>query len=740
MEAAIREKSIAIGLMKSNDYMKARNKLLDARNTWSGLENINELITVCDIMCTAQFQLPGSGIDWYWILQTTRTVDESVIDYKYTNLIRVLGPIKGKFPGVDSALELIKQAYDVLSDRQKRQEFDLKRTASWGPCGGNVEPLNIAYPKEMEATSQSSSGSKRIVSQCSDKSNIICSAGAQPLKTVRSASEGDGEVVAENQALVNRVVANTCSQEASPDSAFTKAGFNNVAKCLVSSFGIPSSSMVHKEPTLEFYDFANNRKAEVFAIGQIWAAYDQEKMPRNYARINSIEKMHNKETNSTDVTLYVRWLKPAPLNIDEKKWHEAGLPICCGYFMQEKFNIDKCNRMVGGSPVFSHFISSFKDLTNDLFELYPQEGEVWAVYKDWKPFNWCNDPKTRKGCQFQLVEILTGYSKQPGVKVASLVKVAGFTSIFRRQEIQGSDFSYQITAPKSFIFSHNIPAYRFAGEKRGLFPGMVFELDPLSIPEDVVVETVAAKPPLEGRSSDASRTKHPIPISPPISSGPKPKWPEEAFSSGQIWAIYDDGPDAMPRRYVIVHGVNSGGEVSVTYLKPHPKLEDEMKWVEQNLPVACGSFRTGGVTLNLQVSRFSHLMKCDDSSSNSNKYLHKIYPREGEIWAMYKNWNSKWNHSNLINCQYRYVEILSSCSEDVEMRVASLVEVNGRKTFFHRQLYDDRFELTRTVSMKELLSFSHQVPAFTVPGIENHGIPADSWHLEPDALPAIPAN
>lgn len=315
MEAAIREKSIAIGLMKSNDYMKARNKLLDARNTCSGLENINELITVCDIMCTAQFQLPGSGIDWYWILQTTRTVDESVIDYKYTNLIRVLGPIKGKFPGVESALELIKQAYDVLSDRQKRQEFDLKRTASWGPCGGNAEPLNIEYPKESEATSQSSSGSKRIVSECSDKSNVLCSAGAQPLKRVRSAGEGDGEVVAENQALVNRVVANTCSQEASLDSAFTKARFNNVGKC---SFGSPSSSMVHKEPTLEFYDFANNRKAEVHAIGQIWAAYDQEKMPRNYARINSIEKIYNKETNSTDVTLYVRWLKPAPLNIDEK--------------------------------------------------------------------------------------------------------------------------------------------------------------------------------------------------------------------------------------------------------------------------------------------------------------------------------------------------------------------------------------------------------------------------------------
>ncbi|KAI3927335.1 hypothetical protein MKX01_027566 [Papaver californicum] len=726
MEAAIREKSIAIGLMKSNDYMGARNKLLDPRNTSPGLQNINELITVSDIMCTAQFQLPGSGIDWYWILQTTKTVDDSVIDFKYTNLITFLEPIKGKFPGVESAIELINKAYDVLLDRQKRQEFDAKRSASWGPCGA-VEPLDKAYPKETEATSQSSSGPKRTVSECSGKSNLICSGREQPLKRVRSASEDDCKVIAENQALINRVVANTCSQQASPDSAFTKARFNKVEKCLLSSFGSPSSSrkaMVHKEPTLEFYDFANNRRADVFAIGHIWAAYDQEKMPRNYARINSIENIYNKETNSKEITLY-EWLRPAPLNVDEKKWHEAGLPICCGYFMQEKFNIDKCNMMVGGRPVFSHF-----------------KGKYGHCIKDWKPFDWCNDPKTRKGCKFQLVEILTGYSKQAGVKVAPLVKVAGFTRIFRRQEIQGSDFSYQISAPKSFIFSHNIPAFRFAGEKRGSFSGMVFELDPFSIPEDVVVETIAAKLPLEGRSSDASGTKHPISRSPPISSGPKPttlkpKWPAEAFSSGQIWAIYD-GPDAITRRYVIVHGVNSGGEVCVTFLEPQPKLVDEMNWVEQSLPLPCGSFRTGGVTLNLEVSRFSHLMKCD-SSSNRNRYIHRIYPKEGEIWAMYKNWNSKWNRSNLINCQYRFVEILSGCSEEAEMRIASLVEVNGRKTFFHRQLYDG-FELTRTVSIKELLSFSHQVPAFTVPGIENHGIPDGSWHLEPDALPAISAN
>ncbi|MCL7044582.1 hypothetical protein MKW94_019350 [Papaver nudicaule] len=727
MEEAIRQKSIAIGLMESKDYMGARNKLIDAKKLCPGLQHISELITVCDTLCTAEFPLSGSGIDWYWILQTNKTVNEPVIEFKYKNLIRVLEPIKGKFPGVESALELIKQAYEVLSDSRKRQEFNSRRTDSWGPCD-SVKPLDIAYPKE------GSSGTKRIASESSYKSNLICSAREQPFKRVRSATGDDNEVIAENQALCSKVVANSCSQEASPDSAFTKA----------SSFGSPSSSkkaIVHKEPTLEFYDFANNRRAEVFVVGQIWAAYDQEKMPRNYAKITGIEKMYKKETNSTELALFVRRLRPAPVNADEKKWHEAGLPVCCGYFMQGN-KIDRCNMMVGGRPVFSHLVSSFERSIDGLVELYPREGEVWALYKDWKPYNWCSDPKTRKGCKFQLVEILTSYSKQAGVKVASLVKVAGFTSIFRRQEIQGSDFSYQIAAPRSFMFSHNIPAFRFAGEQKGLFSGMVFELDPFSIPEDVVVETVAAKPPLEGRFSGAHGTTHLNSRSPPITSGPKPitlrpQWPEDAFSSGQIWAIYD-GADAMPRRYVIVHSVVSAGEVCVRCLEPRPELEDEINWVAQRLPFVCGTFRTGMVTLNLEVSCFSHLVKCE-SSSNSNGY-YRIYPRKGEIWAMYKNWNNKWDLSNVSKCQYRMVEILSDCSGDGEMRIASLIEVNGRKTFFHRQLVDG-FETTRTVSMKELLSFSHRVPAYIVPGIEKYdcSIPVGSWHLEPDALPIISA-
>ncbi|KAI3929429.1 hypothetical protein MKW92_010456 [Papaver armeniacum] len=685
MEATVR-RSVALILMKHNDYVRARKKLVEARTFDAGLEYIDELIKVCDMVCAVKSQ--GSGISWCSVLGINKTAIESEIEVKYTELIRTLEPIKNKFLEIQSALGLIEKAYSELSDREECHGFDWERAASLGPCG-SVKPLDVTHSETVninsEATSQSSSGNKRIVSEGSEKSSLICSLWEQPCKRVRTLGGDDCEVKAETKSL-DKLIGKVRSQEAGSDTAESKSSLNevpnpdplstpedavmdivpaefdigasikqkystspaitsvlnpgicrqcagdvasgdqNVKKlnsttllkllsprtceekksqadgkskdgitssnnlemdgllrenvgnltaengkekvaeeidfksdgvilggCMVnvSEYGNNASdpddavnkladkekvsgeidtggdcvrlggddceliaetqemssdtakhgtrsnkvegslgrlsesvvnSIVYKEPTLEFHDFSNNKKAAAFAVDQFLAVYDQEKMPRLYAKITRIERCYKKETNSTDNVLYVRWLRPAPINPDERKWHEAGLPVSCGFFKID--GVGKCNILA-----ISHLVSSFREYhySNNLFELYPREGEVWALYKEWKPFHWCSDPKTRKGCKFLLVEILSDYSTAAGVKVASLVKVAGYRSIFRR-----SDLSYQIPSRNLFGFSHNVPV-RSAGDMKGLFSGTVLDLDPLSIPEDVSVDTVAAK-------------------------------------------------------------------------------------------------------------------------------------------------------------------------------------------------------------------------------------------------------
>ncbi|KAI3929547.1 hypothetical protein MKX01_025715 [Papaver californicum] len=447
LEAAVR-RSVALILMRNSDYVGAKNKLLEARKIFQGIEFIDELITICDIMCIAD--LPVSEIEWHSVLQTDKGAHESVIETNYTNLIETLEPMKNKFPGIESALGLIDKAYNVLSGRENLDSTIL------GPCA-SVKQL---ASNERETNNENSSGSKRIASENSDKSDVICSSGEQLSKRVKSLDEDDCVIIAETQ-ILDKPRGKVCS-------------LNKVGTSLRSSSGNTSplvKSMVHKP-------WLNNGKAENFEFGQIWAAYDKEKMPRKYARINRIESAYNKETNSTENTLYVRWLRPAPIIADEKKWHHTGLPVSCGYFKLDSVKIVKW--------------------------------DVWALYKDWNPFDWCSDPKTRKGCKFQLVEVLSGSSKESGIKVASLVRVAGYRNVFQRLKIDGGDLSDRISPRNLFVFSHKIPAYRFRGDGRGIFSGILLKLNPFAIPEDVVVDTVAEELPLEGGFSNGSSVKHPI--------------------------------------------------------------------------------------------------------------------------------------------------------------------------------------------------------------------------------------
>ncbi|KAA8530056.1 hypothetical protein F0562_004765 [Nyssa sinensis] len=103
----------------------------------------------------------------------------------------------------------------------------------------------------------------------------------------------------------------------------------------------------------------------------------------------------------------------------------------------------------------------------------------------------------------------------------------------------------------------------------------------------------------EGSSSEYYSFTHCQPVPQDIESI-KLRWPAEDFASEQIWAVYN-GPDSMPRQYVIVNIVVSENEVCVTL------QDDEIYWVEENLPFVCGSFRAVRTILNLGISRFSHL-------------------------------------------------------------------------------------------------------------------------------------
>lgn len=198
------------------------------------------------------------------------------------------------------------------------------------------------------------------------------------------------------------------------------------------------------------------------------------------------------------------------------------------------------------------------------------------------------------------------------------------------------------------------------------------------------------------------------------------------FELGQIWALHSDF-DGLPHSYARIDNfIDSQEKVEMTLLEPHPIAEEEMHWVDKKLHMACGTFGMSQSNCIKEMTLFSHRVLCDEVKSKEVplfwhkvmydggkpvKLLYEVFPRKGEVWAIYKYWNPRWTYSDMKNnCQYKLVEVVTDFSEEAGLTVAALVRVEGHENVFRRQLHED-FGLYKTFNRKELLRFSHCIPS-----------------------------
>lgn len=756
--------------MRGGDYTGARTLLLETLQTNPRLEDAFEMLSVLEVLCAAGKPLPGRGVvDWYKVLQVLPGDDAAKIEAQYRSIVVQLEPVRDGLPGAEFALQLVNDAYSVLSDPANRAGFDSRDRAD-----------------AIKQMAMGASGDAHVDLRCD---GILRTKGVF-VEDVAILSGGDGSTPYDANPEVDRLNSIVTVDNGSADvtnsalsdtqhtdrSCLDVGNCSNVASssktkridhCFLGDddeLQLPEDShvdkkqkSVHERDThcvslsqvdldgyfpdppdakeddhcfskqYDYHNFEDDRAIQNFAAGQIWAAYDWEKLPRRYAWINKIltDKMQ----------LYVSWFKPCPQSLEEKKWSRASLPFVCGTFIAEEHQISlTCPTM------FCHQISGGS--LNQHLEVYPQKGDVWAIYNDWDN-GWCSDPEMRKKSAFSVVEIITSYSKDLGCTVAHLVKVDGFRSVFQRHLRSGSEQLLQVHSDNLLMFSHRIPSFRFTREV-----GTLLELEHTAVPENLQCEntpaSVAPLPQLLDLHNDttgfheAAVAQFSNPSTSKVDLGSPQqgmmnynnKLSPEDFVEGQIWAVYD-ARDRMPRSYVRIIRVVSFASVFVLKLEPHPMLNEEIRWVEDGLPVACAVFRAGAETTYKDMSEFSHPVECDWSAKRS---FYRIFPKKGEIWAMYKKWKITLNSTEIDKCELRMVEVLSDYSDENGVNACSLTRVKGCLSFFQRVLLED-FHLTRWISRSEMLSFSHRVPAFVVVEIKERDIPKGSWHLEPSALP-----
>uniref|UniRef100_A0A8I6Y7M2 DUF3444 domain-containing protein n=2 Tax=Hordeum vulgare subsp. vulgare TaxID=112509 RepID=A0A8I6Y7M2_HORVV len=206
----------------------------------------------------------------------------------------------------------------------------------------------------------------------------------------------------------------------------------------------------------DFYNFDADRVEKCFKRGQVWALYgDDDGMPRHYALVEMASP-------GRQFRAQIRWLEHQP---DGKE----GKP--CGSFKVGR------EAMVSSVNVFSHLVACER-VAREKYRVYPKKGSVWALHAG--EYADTGRPK------YDFVVFLSGYSNVHGISFGYLDKVEGFRSIFTRREIGVHAIQYLREGDVGML-SHQTPAKKVSkGESSALPPGDCWELDPASLPAELL--------------------------------------------------------------------------------------------------------------------------------------------------------------------------------------------------------------------------------------------------------------
>lgn len=213
-------------------------------------------------------------------------------------------------------------------------------------------------------------------------------------------------------------------------------------------------------PDPDFYNFDRKRCETCFKEGDIWAAYDDDDgMPRHHAVIRKV----NSSVDPFKIKLC--WLNSVT---------EDG-PKPFGEFRLGK------HETVSAVNLFSHKVN-FTKSENGILQIYPQKGDVWALYRNWSP-EWNEETPNEVKHKYEIVEI-DEYDEETGFTVTQLVKVAGFKTVFHRQINPNPKAVRVIPESEIFRFSHQIPSRLLTGQESRNAPKGCCELDPAATPDD----------------------------------------------------------------------------------------------------------------------------------------------------------------------------------------------------------------------------------------------------------------
>ncbi|CAN8260405.1 unnamed protein product [Cochlearia groenlandica] len=651
-EEAEKARNVAEEKMKTRDFIGAHAFLTKAQSLFPELEHITKLITICEVHSSADNKIVGLD-NWYAILQVQQTADADTIKKQYRRLALLLHPDKNTFSGAEAAFKLVVEANRLLTDRDKRSQYDVRyrshsvmaskqANAKSGPHGTGAQNFEgvdtfwtcCRYCRQRNKCLREYMNKVIPCSVCR-KSFVARDIGCNGVSSRSSTAD----------------VKQSQDQGQNASNGAEKSG-SSAAK--IDKNGSVGGNLNKKnQEKQKRVSSSKIRKAE-----NGYKAYENPKKEEGFTKDGSEERKNVKGETCTN-------------NSAEKPKDDALRP----------------------QPVVKEPETSAAKSMHDFTA--PMKNQ--AVKKRRK-----TDEKPQPSKTFEV----------------NGSDVAAATDINENTKRKSSEVSYEEGKGDGVV---SPPTKK----KKSCFD---FESDSkMKVKaKDTCEDTVSSSK--IGKAENGYKANE----NPKTVNIPDPDFNEfederkiDNFAVNQVWSIRDSG-DGMPRKYVRVKKVlDADFKLRITCLVPVREVNDE------SVLIACGVFKNG------------ETKEIEDCSVFSGQMLHwswnkavVIYPRKGEIWAIFRDWNEEWDTSlekHEIPYNYDLVEILSDYKDDVGIGVAYLVKLEGFVSLFHREVLHGKLEIQFRPT--EMLRFSHKVPAIKRSREENESVQTDSYELDTAALP-----
>ncbi|KAI5675946.1 hypothetical protein M9H77_06896 [Catharanthus roseus] len=726
-DEAIRAKELALRKMQDNDFAGARKIALKAQQLFPELENINHLLAVCNVHCSAQTKILGSEKDWYGILQVERLADDATIRKQYRKLALLLHPDKNNFAGAEAAFKLIGEANVVLSDRGKRSLYDSRfgvsiKSAQAKPptqqvnknqSGRKQQGLQNNTPNGFSPSSNFPNQTAEFDSSVSQDSfwtccpfcsikyqyyrNFVnralrCQKCNKPFIAYDIAAQGVPPRTNQSQAASQDVPPRTNQSQAATQGVPPKSNWSQPATARQKEIPVQGS---HRSVTKETAGFpawgsgsqgsASTRKVESDSGTQVRGTYAVGSNVKTQKNTNPVgRRLEGVRTPKTDETK-----QGEESNLRDNKRKRGKLEAEPSEISDTLGSSD--SKMIIDESV-SDIAAEKKSRVNDFYgrrRSSRQKHEVSYIESEGEDDGLENAPKRPlEG------KSTNGQGQQEGM----VDQDPNRDTLFKQKE----------TDPPSEA-NNQLGKNQVSGAAQVEVDDS--ESDPYSEDEQIVFDCTDP----EFNDFDKGRA-------------------QSCFAVDQFWACYGNA-DGMPRYYAQIKKVYSTGfKLRIMWLESDPDDDEEIEWMNKGLPVGCGKYRRGNCQDTIDHLTFSHRIYCEKGSKRGSFC---VYPRKGEIWALFKDWDIKWSTEaeNHESYKFEIVEVLTDFEKGVGIKASLLDKVGGFISLFHR-----RSDMTAefVIPPNELFRFSHKIPYFKMTGTEREGVPEGSFELDPASLPSNP--